>query len=175
MGTDARLAAAISEQESGYGQHNNSDMGARGPMQLLPSTAAQYGVSDICDSVENIRGGIAFLHDLNVEFGGNIMLIVAAYNAGPRRVYQANGIPAIPETVNYVARVTNTYYQFDNSVYGGKRAKPETVLANINATSAHIDAAASEAGTTKSVTPPHSNIGSQWVGSVLYVDQGGDQ
>ena len=66
----------------------NSDRGARGPMQLMPSTAARYGVSDICNPEQNVRGGLLFLKDLVAQFQGNMMLVAAAYNAGPDRVYR---------------------------------------------------------------------------------------
>lgn len=123
QGADARLALAIADQESGFGASVNSSAGARGPMQLMPRTAAHYGVADICNPAENIRGGIAFLSDLNVTFGGNIMLMVAAYNSGEDRVLKSGGIPSIFETVNYTARVTNAYYGFNNTLKSGKRAK----------------------------------------------------
>ncbi|MBA8904153.1 lytic transglycosylase domain-containing protein [Phyllobacterium sp. P30BS-XVII] len=120
---DAKLALAIADQESGFGTNVNSAAGARGIMQLMPATATHYGVTDICDAAQNIRGGIAFLKDLDVRFGGNVMLMVAAYNAGEDRVLRSGGIPSISETVNYTARVTNAYYGFDNALKGGKRAK----------------------------------------------------
>jgi soluble lytic murein transglycosylase-like protein len=173
LGADARLATAISEQESGFGQNNNSPAGARGPMQLIASTAAQYGVTDICDSVQNIRGGISFMRDLNVEFGGNILLIVAAYNAGQKRVYQAKGIPPIPETVNYVARVTNSYYNFDNALHGGKRSRGSAVDMAANASSAPETSSPKTDGPKVNAT--RSKTGGQWVGSVFYVDQRDDK
>lgn len=124
---DARLALAIADQESGFGVNVNSSAGARGIMQLMPATAAHYGVNNICDATQNIRGGIAFLKDLNTTFGGNIMLMIAAYNSGEDRVLKTGGIPSISETVNYTARVTNAYYGFDNTLKGGKRAKSNAV------------------------------------------------
>jgi transglycosylase-like protein with SLT domain len=84
QGADVKLALAIADQESGFGASVNSSAGARGPMQLMPATAAHYGVIDICNPAENIRGGIAFLKDLNVTFGGNIMLMVAASPPYPK-------------------------------------------------------------------------------------------
>lgn len=118
---DDRLALAIADQESGFGARVNSPAGARGPMQLMPATAVRYNVSNICDAAQNIRGGISYLKDLTTMFGGNIMLVVAAYNAGEGRVVAARGVPAIGETVSYTARVTNAYYGFDNALNGRKR------------------------------------------------------
>ncbi|NTF59342.1 lytic transglycosylase domain-containing protein [Agrobacterium rhizogenes] len=132
QGVDVRLALAIADQESGLGAHVNSAAGARGPMQLMPATAARYNVSDICDVSQNIRGGVSYLKDLTTMFGGNIMLVVAAYNAGEGRVVAARGVPAIAETVSYTALVTNAYYGFDTILKGCKRAvqavKPGTRL-----------------------------------------------
>ena len=72
-------------------------------MMLMPQTAAQYGVKDICNPVENVRGSMLFLKDLTAQFQGNMMLVAAAYNAGSERVIQAKGVPANSETVRYVA------------------------------------------------------------------------
>jgi hypothetical protein len=107
---DSKLALTILELESNDGTFLNSNKDARGPMQLLPSTAARYGVHDICDPMENVRGAMLFLKDLTAQFQGNMMLIAAAYNAGPDRVYDARGVPAIAETVRYVANAANKYY-----------------------------------------------------------------
>lgn len=122
QGVDAKLALAIAKHESGFGARTNSPAGARGIMQLIPATAERYGVKDICDPQDNIRGGIRFLKDLWALFDGNIMLIVASYNAGENRIISSGGIPSIAETVNYTALVTNTYYGFENAI-GNARAK----------------------------------------------------
>jgi soluble lytic murein transglycosylase-like protein len=113
QGADVKLALAFSMQESRLGRDLNSPAGARGIMQLMPDTAAQYGVADICDPAQNIKGGVHFLKDLTAQFQGNMMLVAAAYNAGPETVYRARGVPANTETVRYVAAVTNTYYGLD--------------------------------------------------------------
>ncbi|WBK02248.1 lytic transglycosylase domain-containing protein [Methylocystis parvus] len=121
-GVDEKLALAILDQESSNGANLNSPRGARGPMMLMPQTAAQYGVKDICNPVENVRGSMLFLKDLVAQFQGNMMLVAAAYNAGSERVYQAKGVPANSETVRYVAAVTNQYYGLgDFSARRGKR------------------------------------------------------
>jgi len=99
QGVDEMAALAILNQESTDGEQVNSPKGARGPMQLMPATAAQYGVKDICNPVENVRGGVAFLKDLMARFQGNLMLVAAAYNAGSERVYRSNGVPPSPTNI----------------------------------------------------------------------------
>jgi len=121
-GVDEKLALAILESESSNGADLNSPRGARGPMMLMPQTAAQYGVKDICNPNENVRGSMLFLKDLSAQFQGNMMLVAAAYNAGSERVFQAKGVPANSETVRYVAAVTNQYYRLgDLAARRGKR------------------------------------------------------
>ncbi|WP_244430616.1 lytic transglycosylase domain-containing protein [Methylocystis sp. ATCC 49242] len=159
-GIDEKLALAILDQESTSGVNLNSRRGARGPMMLMPQTAAQYGVKDICNPVENVRGSMRFLKDLVVQFQGNMMLVAAAYNAGSERVYQAKGVPANLETVRYVAAVTNQYYGLgDFSARRGKRG-PE----------ASRNAQEASEGETPPAGKSRSARDQQWIGgSVLYV------
>ncbi len=166
QGVDERLALAIAEQESAFGQNNNSDAGARGPMQLMPDTALQYGVKDICDSADNIRGGVAYLKDLQAEFDGNILLIVAAYNAGQQRVYKACGIPEIGQTVTYVARVANAYYDYKN-VLQNSRINPSSPQ-----TSQPQEKAMTQEGKVRPVNAanPTASTANEWIGgTVLYL------
>ena len=160
QGVDEKLALAIALQESRFGVELNSPKGARGPMQLMPTTAAMYGVTDICNPVQNVRGGVSYLKDLGDAFQGNMMLVAAAYSAGPERVYQAQGVPAISETVRYVAAVTNSYYGL--KTLSARKGKTSTAVARATeapATSA-IDVAQHDQQTGKQ----------DWIGgSVLYV------
>ncbi|UVC19318.1 lytic transglycosylase domain-containing protein [Mesorhizobium onobrychidis] len=103
---DEVFATAIAWAESGFDRIRNSEKGARGPMQLIPATAAQFGVRDVCDPAENIEGGMKYLRVLLDEFQ-NPLLVAAAYNAGERRIYEYGGIPPFRETVGYVAKVVN--------------------------------------------------------------------
>jgi soluble lytic murein transglycosylase-like protein len=160
QGVDEKLALAIALQESRFGVELNSPKGARGPMQLMPGTAAMYGVTDVCNPVENVRGGVSYLKDLGAAFQGNMMLVAAAYNAGPERVYQAQGVPAISETVRYVASVTNSYYGL------------KTLSAGKGKTSNAIARAAEAPATPPAEVAQHEPpTGKQdWIGgSVLYV------
>ncbi|WP_104668205.1 lytic transglycosylase domain-containing protein [Ensifer adhaerens] len=103
---DEVFATAIAWAESGFDQSRNSPKGARGPMQLMPATAARFGVKDVCDPAQNIEGGMQYLRVLLDEFQ-NPLLVAAAYNSGEQRVYEHGGIPPFQETVGYVAKVVN--------------------------------------------------------------------
>lgn len=83
-----------------------SRAGARGLMQLMPDTAATYGVIDAFDPQENVFGGCRYMHDLLDHYHKNEALALAAYNAGPGAVDASGGIPPFAETRAYVARVT---------------------------------------------------------------------
>ena len=137
QGADAKLSLAIVDQETLSGRTINApenlDKGARGPMQLMPGTAQRFGVKDVCDLAENVRGGVAYLKELSEKFGGNVLLVASAYNAGEGRVVEARGVPPLHETVRYAASVANIYYQYDNAFRGGAHAKShaaDVVVAN---------------------------------------------
>jgi soluble lytic murein transglycosylase-like protein len=75
-------------------------------MQLMPATAERYGVNDIWDPSQNLRGGARYLRDLLEQFDDDLMLALAAYNAGEGAVIRyGNRIPPYPETQNYVFKV----------------------------------------------------------------------
>lgn len=105
-GVDPGFALAIATTESRLDRDRNSPKGARGPMQLTPSTAAFLGVADICNPAENIDGGVRFLKSL-LETYRNPLIVAAAYNAGEANVHKYGGVPPFPETVRFVAEVTN--------------------------------------------------------------------
>lgn len=105
---DPDLALAVVDVESAGGRHQVSDAGAVGIMQLMPETASDYGVTDRCDPESNIRAGVRYLKKLYGEFD-DPLLMLAAYNAGPERVYQKGGIPEFNETTLYIAKVMNRW------------------------------------------------------------------
>lgn len=112
-GVDGALVHAVITAESGYNAGAVSKAGARGLMQLMPDTAARYGVRNIHDPRENINGGVRYLRDLMTMFNGNIELAVAAYNAGENAVIRhGNRIPPYAETVHYVPKVLGFYRKF---------------------------------------------------------------
>ncbi len=104
-GLDPELLVAIIEAESGFDPFAVSRKGACGLMQLMPETAARFGVSDVFDPRDNLEGGARYLRWLLERFQGNQQLALAAYNAGEGAVDRYGGIPPYPETRSYVSRV----------------------------------------------------------------------
>lgn len=102
---DRALVKAIIHAESAFNPYATSNKGARGLMQLLPSTAAMYGVSDLYDPAQNIKAGVKHLKYLLKKYRNNSRLAVAAYNAGETAVKRHRGIPPYKETRIYVSRV----------------------------------------------------------------------
>ncbi|MBT1159551.1 lytic transglycosylase domain-containing protein [Aminobacter anthyllidis] len=107
------LIVAVARAESRFNTGALSPKGAYGLMQLLPSTAASYGVN-ICDPADNVKGGIGFLRDLHRKFPNPIYML-AAYNAGEVAVLKYKGVPPYSETVGYVANVINDFYQWPSA------------------------------------------------------------
>ena len=108
FGVEAALIKAIIKSESDFDHRAVSIAGARGLMQLMPSTAMEMNVSDPMDPKENIFGGARYLSKLLKHFH-DISLAVAAYNAGPKNVEYFKGIPPFPETISFVRRVMKYY------------------------------------------------------------------
>ena len=101
------LIAAMVQVESHGDPAAVSRAGAQGLMQLMPDTAATYGVLNSFDPEENVSGGCRYMHDLLARYHHNVPLALAAYNAGPGAVDAFHGIPPFGETRAYVARVTS--------------------------------------------------------------------
>lgn len=104
-GISPAMLLALASVESGGDAHARSRAGAQGVMQLMPDTAARYGVTDPEDAAQSIRGGALHLAHLLSRLGGDPVLALAAYNAGLTAVLQAQGVPNYPETRAYVPRV----------------------------------------------------------------------
>src|SRR5205823_1698567 len=99
-GIDWKLVAAIIHAESNFNPDAVSQVGARGLMQLMPHTAAQYGLSlkRISDPKSNIEAGVKHLKRLVDLYNGDVQLVAAAYNAGEGTVAKYKGIPPFEET-----------------------------------------------------------------------------
>ncbi|MEL5878023.1 lytic transglycosylase domain-containing protein [Cereibacter sphaeroides] len=99
------LVLAVIGIESGGRVDAVSTAGTRGLMQLIPATAQRFGVTDVLDPAQNIRGGVAYLDWLMAEFGGDPLMVLAAYNAGEGAVKANGGVPPYAETRDYVPKV----------------------------------------------------------------------
>jgi hypothetical protein len=99
------LLRAVIHKESAFNPCAVSRAGARGLMQLMPSTIQQFKVEDPFNPTENVAAGSKLLKQLLTRYGGDLSLALGAYNAGPGRVDAAGGIPLIPETIDYVSTI----------------------------------------------------------------------
>ena len=112
VGLDPYLVFCVMEQESHFNSRAQSPMGARGLMQLMPGTAARFGVRNSFDPAQNIAGGTRFLKQLSDRFGGRMDLILASYNAGEGAVMKyGRKVPPYRETRNYVRRISYRYHR----------------------------------------------------------------
>jgi hypothetical protein len=102
---DPNLVLAVIEAESNFNASARSPKNAQGLMQLIPETAERFGVRNVWDPEQNIRGGMAYLRWLMGYFDGDLQRVLAAYNAGEGAVDRYDGIPPYAETRNYVRRI----------------------------------------------------------------------
>lgn len=108
-GLDVKLVAAIIKVESNFNPYAISKKGAKGLMQLMPSVVKDEKVKNVFDPKENIFAGVRYLKKLLEACGGDLGLALAAYNAGLKRVVDAEGLPNIEETKIYVAKILSIY------------------------------------------------------------------
>ena len=109
---DPNLIKAIIRAESGFDRYAVSEKGAQGLMQLMPATAREMRVADPFNPEQNIAGGVRYVRKLLKMFDGDLVLSLAAYNAGPSQVKKAGGVPGITETRRYIKRVLSYYERY---------------------------------------------------------------
>ena len=108
-GLDPKLVLAVISVESAFQVEAVSSANARGLMQLIPATAERFGVRNLFDPAQNLRGGMAYLKWLLKRFKGNVALALAGYNAGEGAVQKYGGIPPYKETQGYVQKIRRLY------------------------------------------------------------------
>ena len=121
---DPVLVRAVIQVESNFNPRCVSNKGARGLMQLMPGTAKRFGVTEVHNPEQNLRGGIRYLSVLLKLFNDDLSRALAAYNAGEGAVQRYGGIPPYEETSTYVKRALTVYYgrPYDQAVsFAGKR------------------------------------------------------
>jgi soluble lytic murein transglycosylase-like protein len=120
---DPYLIFLVMEQESHFNPRVVSPKGARGLMQLMPGTAARFGVRRPHDPAQNISGGTRYLRELLNRFNNRVDLVLASYNAGEGAVAKfGNRVPPYRETRNYVKKISYRYKR--TTVRTRKPAKP---------------------------------------------------
>lgn len=112
---EPQLVLSIIETESNFDTVALSPKNARGLMQLIPETAARFGVRNAFDPAQNIRGGMAYLRWLLAYFEGDVSLVAAAYNAGEQAVERYRGVPPYLETLTYVRKVLTSARMVDHA------------------------------------------------------------
>jgi hypothetical protein len=119
---DPNLVRAVIKVESNFNSNAVSRKGAMGLMQLMPATARSLKVQNPFDPEQNVDAGVRHLKQLLENYGGDVNLTLAAYNAGSGAVARSAGVPRYAETQNYVRRITNLYYGgFDVTPSGASR------------------------------------------------------
>jgi soluble lytic murein transglycosylase-like protein len=109
-GIEPLLLYSVMNQESAFDDQAVSPKGARGLMQLMPATAARFGVTNIFDPQQNIYAGARYLSFLLDIFDGDLSLALAGYNAGEGAVKKYGyNVPPYPETINYVRKIKRRY------------------------------------------------------------------
>jgi len=126
---DADLIFSVIAAESNFNPRVISRRGARGLMQLLPATGTRFGVKDIFDPAQNIDAGTQYLRDLMARYQGDLVLTLAAYNAGPGAVQRYGRVPPYNETISYVRAIRKTYAlrKSKNDAKTEAKAEPKAV------------------------------------------------
>jgi hypothetical protein len=124
---DPDLVTSVIRAESGFNVRAVSPKGAQGLMQLMPQTASQLGVRNAFDPQANVEAGTRYLRELLERYDFDLVKALAAYNAGPQRIDQYNGVPPYYETKAYVARIVR---DFNKKKLAAKSAPPPAAKTN---------------------------------------------
>lgn len=129
---DPNLVRALVKVESNFNPNAVSRKGAMGLMQLMPQTARQLRLTNPFNPEENVDAGVRHLKDLLDNYGGDVRLSLAAYNAGKGAVARSSGIPHYAETRNYVKRITQLYGgSLGSSYFPGTSREPVRVQRDV--------------------------------------------
>jgi soluble lytic murein transglycosylase-like protein len=121
---DPDLIFSVIRAESAFNPDAVSPKGAQGLMQLMPQTAARLGVQNALDPATNVEGGTRYLGQLLARYHNNVLLALAAYNAGPERVEQYRGVPPFRETRVYVTRIIRDFNRKKSAQRGPQTVSP---------------------------------------------------
>jgi soluble lytic murein transglycosylase-like protein len=127
---DPDLVIALIGVESRFDATAVSPKNAQGLMQLIPATAARFGVKNTFNVLDNLKGGLAYLQWLMAYFKGDVALVLAAYNSGEETVERYRGIPPYTETREYVRQITSIYKKASHP-YLAELVAPSAVLSRI--------------------------------------------
>lgn len=109
---DPALLKAVARAESCFDPSAVSSAGAKGLMQLMPTTAKAMGVTNILDPKQNLLGGAQYLAAMLARYSSDTRLALAAYNAGPGNVDKYNGVPPFNETRRYITAVKKFHQDY---------------------------------------------------------------
>ncbi len=114
---DPLLVAAIVQAESSFDTLAVSPKGALGLMQMMPETAEQLGLRNVYDPGQNLDAGASYLDYLLRRFDGDLVLALAAYNAGPGKVDRFQGMPPFRETRRFTENVLRLYVEHHRAAW----------------------------------------------------------
>lgn len=129
---DPALVRAVIETESNWNIGAISRKGALGLMQLIPTTAQRFGVSNAFNPQQNVEAGVRYLKSLLERYNGNLDLALAAYNAGEGAVDRAHGVPGIRETREYVQKVQDAYFRPGSGRVEGMWVNSRAIRKNVD-------------------------------------------